>query len=81
MKDFKALNKKAMESQNKRIRKYLESGKSLTPLDALYMFGTFRLGARIHELKSEGLNIESTIIKITSEGKKKHVSRYKLVKS
>ena len=68
------------ESQNKRIRKYLETGKSLTALDALYQFSCFRLSARIHNLKSEGMNIESTLIEITSDGKKKHVSRYKLVK-
>jgi len=68
------------ENQNKRIRKYLETGKSLTALDALYQFSCFRLGARIHNLKSEGMNIESTLIEITSDGKKKHVSRYKLVK-
>ena len=70
-----------MESQNARIKAYLKSGKSLTPLDALYQFGCFRLGARIHNLKAEGMNIESTMIEITSGGKKKHVARYKLVKS
>lgn len=69
-----------MESQNHRIRKYLESGKSLTALDALHQFGTFRLGARIHNLKSEGMNIESTMIEITSGGKKKRIAKYKLVK-
>lgn len=69
-----------MESQNIRIRKYLESGKSLTPLDALYQFGTFRLGARIHNLKEQGMNIKSEIIEITSEGKVKRVAKYKLIK-
>ena len=68
------------ESQNKRIRKHLESGRSLTPLDALYQYGCFRLGARIHNLKSQGLAIETEIVEILSEGKKKHVARYKLVK-
>ena len=68
------------ESQCKRIRKYLESGRSLTALDGLHMFNCFRLGARIHNLKSEGMNIESTLIEITSDGRKKHVARYKLIK-
>ena len=68
------------ESQNKRIRKYLESGKSLTALDALYLFNSFRLGARIHNLKGEGMNIASELIEITSDGKTKHVAKYKLVK-
>ena len=70
-----------MESQNKRIRKYLESGKSLTPLDGLYLFSSFNLKGRIFDLRSEGMNIETKLIEITSGGKKKHVARYKLVKS
>ena len=74
-------NQMETESQNKRIRKYLESGKSLTGLDALYMFGCWRLPARINDLKKIGVNIAPTeMIEITSDGKKKHVSRYKLVK-
>ena len=74
------MNQMETESQNKRIRKHLESGRSLTPLDALYQYGCFRLGARIHNLKSQGLAIETEIVEILSEGKKKHVARYKLVK-
>lgn len=69
------------ESQNQRIRKYLQTGRSLTALDALYQFGCFRLGARIHNLKSEGMNIESEMVDITSEGKTKRVARYKLAKN
>jgi len=54
-----------MESQNKEIRKHLESGNSLTPLDALSLFGCFRLGARIHDLKHKfGLNIKTEIVVI-----------------
>ena len=70
-----------MESQNHQIKDYLKSGKSLTALDALHQFGCFRLGARIHNLKAEGMNIESEMISITSGGKTKRVARYKLVKS
>jgi hypothetical protein len=69
-----------MESQNKRIKNYLESGRTLTPLDALYQFSCFRLGARINDLKREGMNIETEIIEIMSDGKKKHVAKYRLVK-
>jgi len=69
------------ESQNKRIRKYLESGRSLTGFDAFYMFGCWRLPARINDLKKIGVNIAPTeMIEITSDGKKKHVARYKLIK-
>lgn len=50
-----------MNSQNKQILNHLESGKSITPMDALNLFGCFRLGARIHDLKSEGYDIKTEI--------------------
>lgn len=65
-----------MEAQNKRIRQYLEAGHKLTPLVALHEFSTFRLSARIYDLKDQGLNIETEMIEIMSDGKKKHVARY-----
>ena len=67
-----------METQNKRIEKYLLSGRTLTPLDALYEFSCFRLSARIWDLKRQGLDIESRTKKITSDGKQKVVVEYKL---
>lgn len=69
------------ESQCKKIRAYLESGKKLTPLDALYMFGCFRLGARIYNLKHAGMNIECEMIEITSPAVYngvKRVAQYRL---
>lgn len=70
-----------METQNAQIKAYLQSGKSLTALDALHQFGCFRLGARIHNLKSEGMNIESKMVEKTSGGKTKRFAEYKLAKS
>ena len=46
-------------SQEKQILEYLQSGKKLTPIDALNMFGCFRLGARICDLRSKGYNIDN----------------------
>lgn len=65
-----------MESQNARIRQYLESGRKISALDALYMFSCFRLSARINDLKREGMKIETEMTEITSGGKKKHVAKY-----
>ena len=67
-----------METQNKRIEKYLLSGRTLTPLDALHEFNCFRLSARTWDLKRQGLDIESRTRKITSDGKQKYVVEYKL---
>lgn len=58
-------------SQKARIKKYLQSGKSLTPMQALKKFGCFRISARVHELRKEGLNIVDV--------SKKNYSQYKLV--
>lgn len=42
------------EAQNLQVLNYLKTGKILTPMEALDMFGCFRLAARIYELKDKG---------------------------
>ena len=42
-----------IESQRKNIKNWLLSGKSITPIEALQMFGAFRLSAIIFVLKNE----------------------------
>jgi hypothetical protein len=42
------------EAQNQQVLSYLKTGKVLTPIQALDMFGCFRLSARIYELKDKG---------------------------
>jgi hypothetical protein len=44
-------------SANQKLRKWLLSGKSITPIQALEKFGIFRLGARILEMRREGYGI------------------------
>ena len=46
------------KSQEDKIIEYLKTGKSITPLDALKLFGCMRLGARIFDLKRKGYRIE-----------------------
>jgi len=62
-------------SQRDDILTHLRSGRSLTQLEALELFGCLRLGARIWELKDKGYNIESENIEV---GNGKHVARYTL---
>ena len=45
------------KSQKENILEYLEIGNKITPLEALYQFGSFRLSAIIFELRQEGYNI------------------------
>jgi hypothetical protein len=46
----------------------------LTTLEALNMFGCFRLAARISNLREEGMDIETEIVEIND----KRVARYSL---
>lgn len=44
-------------SQLQAIRKHLEDKGSITPMQALSLYGCYRLGARISDLRKEGMNI------------------------
>jgi len=46
------------KSQEQLILEYLRTGKSITPLDALRLFGCMRLSGRIFDLKKKGHRIE-----------------------
>lgn len=63
-----------IDSQEKQIRDYLLTGKSLTPLEALNLFGCFRLSARIFDLIGHGVPIESKLIEVNG----KRVAQYKI---
>ena len=55
-------------SQKERILRYLRAGGRITPMGALRLFGSMRLGARIWDLKQEGHNIQDRLIE-TDSGK------------
>lgn len=61
-------------NQTQSILEYLKKGNSLTPLDSLHIFGCFRLGARIFDIKKMGFNIKTEMV---IEGKK-HFAKYSL---
>lgn len=64
-------------SQCARILAYLKDGNSLTPTEALRMFGCFRLGARVFDLKEQGYPILSERITVpTADGGSARVARY-----
>jgi hypothetical protein len=60
------------ESQVKQILAWLMSGRELTALDALNMFGCFRLSARIKDLENKGHVIHREMITINE----KRVAKY-----
>jgi hypothetical protein len=64
-------------TQTKSILNYLQKGFSITPLEALDKFGCFRLGARIHDIKELGYDVQSKIVR----SGKKHYAKYWLKKT
>ena len=50
-------NPEEFASQKKLIRKHLLSGKHITQLDALKLYGALRLSAIVFDLRKEGLPI------------------------
>jgi len=62
-------------SQKKQILSYLKQGFSITPLEALREFNCWALAQRIANLRTEGHNIKTTMVK----RKRKRFASYKLI--
>lgn len=60
------------KSQEKQILGHLLSGAPITPIDALNLFGCFRLAAVVFNLKAAGHDVRTTLIR---DGKKTY-ARY-----
>ena len=69
------LNAESSASQCKRIKAHLESGLSLTGMDALRLFGCWSLPRLICDLKERGMKIKSESIRLDNG---KRVTRYSL---
>jgi hypothetical protein len=67
------LNPETRISQVKLVGAYLMQGHSITPIEALNLFGCMRLSAVIYNLKERGYKIQSQIITVPSG---KRVSEY-----
>jgi hypothetical protein len=67
---------KSTDSQTALIKGWLLNGYSITQLDALNMFGCFRLSARIANLRDEGLDIVTDMVNVND----KRIAKYSLNK-
>ena len=65
-----------MNSQSKNILDHLQRGNAITPIEALNLYGCFRLGARIWDLKKQGYYITTDLVNIND----KVFASYKLQK-
>ena len=67
------------ETQCEQVLHYLSNGGTLTPLDALRLFGCNRLAARINDLKRKGHEIAVAMVDVeTASGGTAHVARYSM---
>ena len=66
-------------TQCERILRHLKDYGSITPVEALREYSCMRLGARIHDLKKQGHDITSEIVKGENRyGEATHFARYTL---
>lgn len=59
-------------TQKKQIKEDLMAGKRISPIQALRNYGCFRLGARIYELREEGMDIKTTMVHSLTNPRKKY---------
>lgn len=50
---------KASDTKIAKLRAHLLAGRSITQLEAIALYSAFRLAARIHDLKAEGMKIDT----------------------
>jgi hypothetical protein len=62
-------------SQADKILAHLKTGAHITPLEAIGLFGAFRLAARINELRTKGHDI---VTDVRSDGNGRTYARYLL---
>ena len=55
-------------TQNDTILNHMMTGRSISPLEALGLYGVFRLAARVFELKGMGVDIQK-VTKVDINGK------------
>lgn len=69
-------------SQRDRILAYLQSGKELTRLNAWDQVGSIEAPARISELRQQGYNIITTMIKVKNRyGETVRVAKWRLIEN
>jgi hypothetical protein len=63
-------------SQNTMIAVHLKTYGSIMPIDARKLYGCDRLAARIHELREQGMKIDTLIQQVKTRNGKARVAEY-----
>lgn len=64
-----------LKPQSRKVLNHLTKRKSISPLEALHIYGIYRLAACIHELRKIGIQI-NTVMKADASGH--HYARYEV---
>ena len=64
-----------LKPQARKVLNHLTKRKSISPLEALHVYGIYRLAACIHELRKTGIQI-NTVMKADASGH--HYARYEV---
>ena len=64
-----------LKPQARKVLNHLTKRKSISPLEALHVYGIYRLAACIHELRKIGIEI-NTVMKADASGH--HYARYEV---
>ena len=54
---------KRKQSKHNQIKAHLQSGRAISGLGALNVYGVYRLSSVINRLRNEGMKIKTTIVK------------------
>lgn len=69
-------------SDKARVLDYLQANGSITPMEALWEFGCYRLGARIWDLRHDGHSISTEMVEGRDRnGERERYARYRLEES
>lgn len=68
-----------MDTQVNRLHKYLTLHGKINPLEAWNELGVYRLGARVFDLRKQGVNITSCTVEVKNKfGEVCRVAEYRL---
>lgn len=69
-----------MQSQNERLKEYLQVNKTINPMQAWQILGIYRLSGRVLDLRKRGMNIITDDCEIKNRfGEDCTVALYRLV--
>jgi len=64
------------KTQTRQVYQHLQEHGSITPLQALSLYGCFRLGARIWDLRKSGVQIKTIIVPVCTKAGVSKVAKY-----